>query len=91
MSLGATHESRSNTGWRPEPPAARSRPRPGGALRAKLERAADVVVQGDKPLACALLNGYIAAINLAPTSVLSPAEKAELRDDANRIKAALGC
>jgi hypothetical protein len=60
-------------------------------LLAQLQQAADAVVAKNKALACGVLNLYIAAVKLAPTTVLSAAGKADLVADATRVRAVIGC
>ena len=60
-------------------------------LKAQLEGAAAALIQNTKPAACKAMTLYIAAVRLAPASVLTAAEKADLVADATRIKAVIGC
>jgi TolB protein len=61
-------------------------------LRARLEAAAEALLaKKKKSLACAGLGLYGTAVKIAPSRALTVAEKAELRADANRIRAVIGC
>jgi hypothetical protein len=61
------------------------------ALRAPLQLTAVAVARNRQRAACLALGVYIAAVRLAPGGALTPAERAELIADANRIRAVLGC
>jgi Tol biopolymer transport system component len=60
-------------------------------LRGRLEAAAAALVARHKAVACTTLALYVAAVRLAPTRLLTAAERAELVADATRIRAVLGC
>ena len=60
-------------------------------LRAGLLAASQALAAGRKPLACASMNAYIAAVRLLPTWMLSASRKSQLIADAARIRAVIGC
>ena len=60
-------------------------------LQAALQDAATKITQRKPSLACAALNVYLLAVKVMPTSMLSTANKALLTEDANRIRAVIGC
>jgi HYR domain len=61
------------------------------ALRTQLQAAVDAFAAKRPRAACLVLDLYIAAVRLAPTRALTPAERSELVADATRIKAVIGC
>jgi hypothetical protein len=60
-------------------------------LAARLRAAVDAVLARRPAAACTALALYVAAVRLAPASVLTTAEKGELVADATRIRGAIGC
>ena len=60
-------------------------------LRVPLQLAAAAAAAGRTRAACLALDVYIVAVRLAPSRAFTPAERAELIADANRIRGALGC
>jgi HYR domain len=60
-------------------------------LAAPLQAAAALLAAGRTGLACVALNGYVLAVQLAPSAALTQAEKADLVADARRIRAVVGC
>ena len=63
----------------------------GVVLKAALSTASNEFIANHKPAACLALNVYIAAVKLAPTNLLTAAQKADLVADATRIKTLIGC
>ena len=61
------------------------------AFRAPLQLAAAAVAANRQRATCLALDVYIVLVRPAPGRVLTPAERAELIADANRIRAVLGC
>ncbi|HEV2901845.1 MAG TPA: HYR domain-containing protein, partial [Gaiellaceae bacterium] len=61
-------------------------------LKAQLQAVVAALVANRPTVVCGLLNTYIAAVKAAPARAgLTPAQKAELVADANRIKTVVGC
>jgi hypothetical protein len=61
------------------------------ALKAQLQAVAQSIVARRPKTACLALDFYVAAVKLAPSRALTPAEKSELVADARRIESVLGC
>jgi hypothetical protein len=66
-----------------------NRPELKTAVRTWLQKAVTELVNNRPAAACGALNTYIALVKY--TNALTPAQRAELVSDANRIKAVIGC
>jgi hypothetical protein len=60
-------------------------------LRSQLQAAADAFAAQRPATTCLMLDLYIAAVRLAPSRVLTPAQRSELIADATRIKSVVVC
>ena len=67
------------------------KPALGPGLKAKLTGVSAAVLARKPKVACAAMSVYIAAVKLTPTSALTAGEKTDLINDANKIRAAIGC
>jgi hypothetical protein len=61
------------------------------SLKAILNAAIATLVANNRTAACRGLNLYLAAVGAAPSRQLTTVEKTDLRRDANRIRAVIGC